>query len=145
MSISVLLADDHRIVRQSLKALLECHEFRIVGEAPDGYEAIRQAEESCPDVAVIDIGMPTLNGLDAARRIRKVCPRTKIVLLTMYTESHYVLEALQSGVNGYVVKSQAVDDLIQAIHEALKGRVYLSPSISRTIVDAYLAGTQATP
>jgi DNA-binding NarL/FixJ family response regulator len=134
----ILLADDHLIVRQGLRALLEREGFSVVAEVADGQEAIRSARERCPDVAVLDFGMPLLNGLGAAREILQACPRAKAILLTMHTEDHYVLEALQAGVKGYVVKTQAAADLVRAIHEVLRGMMYLSPGVSQAVVEAYL-------
>ena len=142
MPTRILLADDHQIVRQGLKALLEREGFAVVAEVADGQEAIRSARERCPDVAVLDFGMPLLNGLGAAREILQACPRAKAILLTMHTEDHYVLEALQAGVKGYVVKTQASADLIRAIHEVLRGMMYLSPGVSQAVVEAYLAKSE---
>jgi len=141
----ILLADDHQIVRQGLKALLEREGFAVVAEVADGQEAIRAARERCPDVAVLDFGMPLLNGLGAAQQILHACPRAKAILLTMHTEDHYVLEALQAGVKGYVVKTQASADLIRAIHEVLRGMMYLSPGVSQAVVAAYLAKSELPP
>jgi len=100
---------------------------------------VRAARERCPDVAVLDFSMPLLNGRDAAREILQVCPRAKAILLTMHTEDHYVLEALQIGVKGYVVKSQASGDLVRAINEVQRGMTYLSPGVSQTVVQAFLS------
>jgi len=138
----ILLADDHAIVRQGLKALLEREGFTVVAEADDGQAAVRHARERCPDVAVLDFSMPLLNGLDAAVEIIRACPRAKAILLTMHTDDHYVLSALQAGVKGYVVKTQASSDLVRAIHEVLRGKMYLSPSISQVVVQAYLAKSE---
>jgi len=135
----ILLADDHVIVRQGLKALLEREGFTVIAEAEDGQAAVRAARERCPDVAVLDFSMPLLNGRDAAREILQVCPRAKAILLTMHTEDHYVLEALQIGVKGYVVKSQASGDLVRAINEVQRGMTYLSPGVSQTVVQAFLS------
>ena len=135
----ILLADDHAIVRQGLKALLEREGFTVIAEAEDGQAAVRAARERCPDVAVLDFSMPLLNGRDAAREILQVCPRAKAILLTMHTEDHYVLEALQIGVKGYVVKSQASGDLVRAINEVQRGMTYLSPGVSETVVQAFLS------
>ena len=137
MPIQVLLADDHQIVRQGLRAMLEHEGYKVVGEASDGREAIRMAETTHPDVAILDLAMPALNGLDAAREILRGSPRTKAILLTMHTEDPYVLEALRAGVSGYVLKTQAALDLIQAIREVTRGAIYLSPGVSKTVVDAY--------
>jgi two-component system response regulator NreC len=101
MSIKILLADDHNLVRQGLRSLLEQKGFTIAGEASDGQEAVRLARELRPDVAVLDIGMRPVNGIDAAREILRDLPKIKVILLTMYTDESYVLEALQAGVTGY--------------------------------------------
>jgi DNA-binding NarL/FixJ family response regulator len=138
----ILLADDHVIVRQGLKALLEREGFAVVAEAEDGQAAVRQARERCPDVAVLDFSMPLLNGLDAAVEIIRACPRARAILLTMHTDDHYVLSALQAGIKGYVVKTQASSDLVRAIHEVLRGMMYLSPGVSEAVVQAYLAKSE---
>jgi len=141
MPTRILLADDHVIVRQGLRALLERAGLEVVGEAADGHEAVRLAGDLHPDVAILDFAMPRLNGLDAAKEVRRRSSATRTILLTMHTEDHYVLEALQAGVSGYVVKTQAAADLVQAIHEVSRKAMYLSPVVSRTIVDAYLGKT----
>lgn len=141
MPTRVLLADDHALIRQGIRALLETQGFQIVCEAADGQETIRSVEKTQPDVAIIDISMPILNGMDAARELQKSAPKTKIILLTQHDEDQYVTESLRAGVSGYVLKSQAANDLVHAIQEVRRGSVYLSPSISRTVVDAYLSKT----
>lgn len=137
MPIQLILADDHQIVRQGLKALLEREGLKVVGEASDGRDAVQLAQSLHPDVAVLDFAMPFLNGLDAAKQILQSSPRTRTILLSMYNEERYVLEALRGGVKGYVLKTQAAADLTQAIHEVTKGGVYLSPGICQTVVEAY--------
>jgi len=141
MPTRILLADDHQILRQGLKAILEREEFKVVGEASDGLEAVRCAQESHPDVAVLDLAMPLLNGIGAAREILHQNPKTKAVLLTMHTEEQYVLEALRAGIRGYVLKTRASGELVQAIRDVTKGLVYLSSGISQTVVDAFLHKT----
>ena len=141
MTIRVVLADDHQLVRQGLKALLEREGFQVAGEASDGQEALRLVPNVCPDVAIFDISMPILNGLDAARELKKSAPRTKTVLLTQHDEDQYVTEALRAGVRGYVLKNQAATDLVHAIQQVCRGEIYLSPSISRTVVEAFLSKT----
>jgi two-component system, NarL family, response regulator NreC len=141
MTIRVVLADDHQLVRQSLKALLEREGFQVAGEASDGREALRLVPNVGPDVAILDISMPILNGLDAARELKKSSPKTKTILLTQHDEDQYVTEALRAGVRGYVLKNQAATDLVHAIQQVCRGEIYLSPSISRTVVEAFLSKT----
>jgi two-component system response regulator NreC len=142
MPIRLLLADDHALIRQGLKTLLEKQGYQVVGEASDGQEAIRAVEKTQPDVAIIDISMPVLNGVDAAREMKRAAPKTKVILLTQHDEGQYVTESLRAGVKGYVLKRQVAEDLVHAIKEVCRGSVYLSPSISRAVVDAYLSNTQ---
>jgi two-component system response regulator NreC len=124
---------------------LEQAGMAVIGEASDGQEALHIAHAQHPDVAVLDIGMPYLNGLETARRLRETLPQTKIVLLTMHTEDPYVLEAVQAGAVGYVLKTQAALDLVQAIRDVLQGEIYLSPKVSRTVVTAYLTRSDLPP
>jgi two-component system, NarL family, response regulator NreC len=145
MPIRIILADDHLIVRQGLRSILEQEAYTVLGEAGDGREAVRLAQELCPDVAVLDLAMPLLNGLDAAREIARASPLTKTILLTMHTEDPYVIEALRAGVKGYLLKTQAAQDLVQAVREVSRGAMYLSPGISRTVVEAYLAKSDLPP
>lgn len=137
----ILLADDHTMFRESLKALLEREGLEVLAEASDGREAVRLARRLKPDLAVLDLGMQLLNGIGAAKEIGRQCPQTLTILLTMYEEEAYVLEALQVGVRGYVLKAQAAGDLVRAIHDVSHGAIYLSPGISRAVVDAYLNKT----
>jgi len=139
MPTRVMLADDHALIRQGLKTLLETHGFQVVGEASNGQEALRSAEMTHPDVAILDINMPVLNGVDAARELKKSSLNTRVILLTQHDEDQYVTEALRVGVKGYVLKNQIADDLVHAIREVCRGSVYLSPSISRAVVGAYLS------
>lgn len=141
MTTRLLLADDHTLVRQGLKAFLERQGFQVVCEAANGQEAVQMAMKEQPDVALIDISMPLLNGVDAARELKKSVPKTKVLLLTKHEEDQYVTEALRAGVSGYVLKSQVATDLVHAIQEVRRGSVYLSPSISRAVVGAYLSKT----
>ena len=142
MPIRVVLADDHALVREGLKALLEREGFQVVGEASDGQEAVRVVPSLRPDVAILDISMSILNGVDAARELQKVSPKTKIILLTRHDEDQYVTESLRAGVKGYVLKSQAATDLVHAIQQVCHGAIYLSPIISRAVVEAYLSKTE---
>ena len=137
MPIRVMVADDHPVVRQGLKFLLAREGFSVVAEAVDGRDALRQAEEARPEVAVLDLAMPHLNGLDAAREIMKISPGTRTIILTQHTEEPYILEALRAGVHGYLLKSQAMPEVIQAIRDVHRGKLYLSPAISDVVVGAY--------
>lgn len=135
----ILLADDHVIFRQGIRTLLERFGFEIVAEADDGREAIRLAREVSPDVAILDLAMPQLSGSEAAQEIAQFSPKTRAILLTMYSEEQYVAKALQVGITGYVLKTQSSADLLQAIRDVMAGGIYLSPGISQAIVSAYLA------
>lgn len=138
MPVRLLVAEDHQVVRQGLKAILQQEGFEVIAEAADGREAVRLCHERPPDVAVLDISMPLLNGIDAAREIVRENPRTKAVLLTQHTEDYFVLDGLRAGVTGYVLKQKAAAELVTAIREVCHGGVYLSPGISQTVVKAYL-------
>jgi len=137
MPTRIVLADDHVLVRQGLKSLLEREHFQVMAEASDGQEAVRLIETHHPDIAILDISMPTLNGIDAARSLVRSAPKTKIILLTQHEEEQYIHEALEAGVKGYVLKSQVANDLIQAIRQVCRGEFYLSPGISRAVMEAY--------
>jgi len=138
----VLLAEDHQIVRQGLRSLLEKAGHEVVGEASDGQEAVKLARTLFPEISVLDIAMPRLNVLDTAREIRSLSPKTKTILLTAYTDKAYIMEAIKVGAKGYVVKTEAADDLIRAIREISRGEIYLSPSIANSFVGAYLDDSQ---
>ncbi|MGH9738728.1 MAG: response regulator [Candidatus Acidiferrales bacterium] len=137
MRIRVGLAEDHALVRESLKSLLEHEGFEIVAEAAEGQEAVRQAELQHPDIMVMDIAMPVLNGLEAARAISHAFPKVKTILLTQHDAEPYLSQALDAGVKGYVLKSQAARDLVEAMRRVSAGEVYLSPGISRSLMEAY--------
>ena len=145
MPVHIVLADDHVLVRQGLRSLLEGAGFEVIGEAGDGQEAIRLVEKLHPAVAVLDIAMPTLNGIDAAREISRLSPRTKTILLTMLTEDQYVLESLRAGVKGYVLKSNSSEELVRAIRDACDDKVYLTPAAATAVVQAYVAMSSASP
>lgn len=137
MPIRVVLADDHVLVRQGIKSLLEREGMQVLAEASDGQEAVRQVEKLNPDVAIMDISMLVLNGMDAARTVSRSCPKTKSILLTQHNEDEYVSEALHAGVKGYVLKSQVANDLVLAVRQVLRGDVYLSPGIASAVIAAY--------
>ncbi len=136
MPLHILLADDHVVVRQWLRDLLERAGFEVVGEAGDGQEAIELAEGSHPDVAVLDVAMPFVNGIDAVRGISKVSPRTKTILLTMYAQDGNVLAGLRAGVCGVIVKDRASHELLQAIQTVCKGGTYISCGASNAVLES---------
>lgn len=142
MAVRILLADDHTIIRQGLKLMLEAEGFQVIGEASNGYEAISLFQSLRPEVAILDISMPLLNGLDAAREILKADSQSKIILLTVHTQDRYVLQSLRVGIAGYLLKDNAADELVQAIKTVCRGDMYLTPCVSRTVVQAFLSHGQ---
>lgn len=139
----LILVDDHAMFRQSLRKLLEDQGFSIIGEASDGREAVHLARTLDPDIAILDVSMPLLNGIDAAHEIHRLAPRTQVILLTMYREEAYILEALRAGIRGYVLKDQAASDLVAAVGDVMRGSIYLSPGISEAVVKAYKSKSNA--
>lgn len=143
--VRIILADDHTIVRQGLARLLEDHpDLKVVGEAINGQIAIEKACKLKPDIIIMDIAMPRMNGIEAAKRIRKQVPETKIIILSMYSHEHYIHELLECGVSGYLLKDSGGRDIIKAIRAALKNETFLSPSISKKVVEAYLSPTKSS-
>ena len=135
----IVLADDHTVMRGGLRLLLEREPgFGVVGEASNGREAIQLAEEHSPDVVVMDVAMPTLNGIEAAARIATVRPRTAIVILSMHSDESYVLRALKAGARGYLLKDSAEADLIQAVRAVSDGKAFFSPAIGKLLVEDYV-------
>lgn len=143
MAIRVVLADDHLIVRQGLRLLLEKEQIAVLGEAADGLEAVRLIQELLPDIAVLDLEMPRLDGLGVLRETPRVSPKTRAIILTRHMEEPYAVEALRAGARGYVLKTQAGMDLVAAVQHVHNGEVYLSPKISKAVVEAYLARATA--
>jgi DNA-binding NarL/FixJ family response regulator len=136
---TIVLADDHRIVRQGLQALLSAEaDFKVVGEAGDGREALEQVRRLAPDVLVLDLMMPGLNGLEVARQLHKQTPKVGVVVLSMHDDEGFVLEALANGVSAYVLKDSNSSDLIQAVREVAAGRRYLSAPLSDRVIETYL-------
>ncbi len=136
MSIKVFLADDHKMFRDGLKAQLDnVEEMVVVGEASDGREAIKMLEELKPDVAVLDVAMPMLNGIEATRNFLKAVPDLKIVMLSMLADQMYVVEALKAGASGYLLKEESFDQLLEAINIVLSGKVFLSKSIEEVMME----------
>lgn len=134
--IKVFLADDHTVVRQGLRALLAAEEdIEIVGEAENGRQAVQMVRRLCPDVAVMDIAMPVLNGLEATRQITRWVPETKVLILSSYSDDEYVQQLTEAGAAGYLVKQSAANDLLKAIREAHRGNAFFSPAIAKRLRD----------
>src|SRR5207244_178136 len=130
-AVSVFLVDDHEVVRQGVRAALEANlPFKVIGEAADGLEAVRLVELLQPDILVLDLSMPGLNGLDALRIIRQRSPRTRVVMLSMYAAEPFVSEALRCGAAAYVLKGAAISELVTAVQTVAAGRQYLSSPLS---------------
>jgi DNA-binding NarL/FixJ family response regulator len=143
---TIVVADDHKIVREGIRKLLETREdFKVVGEASDGEEAVQMVLDKQPDVALMDIWMPRLSGIDATRRIGKRGLDTKVLVLSMHESRTYVEEVLRAGAAGYIVKNAASSDLLQAIDAVCSGASYLSPSITQQVVDAIARPGDAAP
>jgi len=137
LTIRLVLADDHVLVRQGLRKLLESAGFIVAGEAADGREAVRLVHRENPDIAVMDIGMPQFNGLNAALELAQTHPQVRLIVLTQHDAPQYVAEALRCGVKGYVLKNQAARDLVRAIEGVSRGEVYLSPGVASAVAEAY--------
>ena len=144
-AIKILVADDHEIVRQGLRALLEAQPgWQVVAEAVDGRDAVDKAKRMHPDVVVLDVSMPNLNGLEATRQIRRALPRTEVLVLTMHDSEQLVREVLEAGARGYVLKSDAGRELVTAVESVRKSKPYFTSRVSEIVLDGYLhAG--ATP
>ena len=140
MTQRLLLADDHVLVREGLRTLLERHGLTVIGEAEDGRQAVRLARKLKATIVIMDISMPVLNGIDATREMARWCEDARSILLTQHDEEQYVAEALRAGVRGYVLKRQAATDLVTAIDEVARGKVYLSPGIHAVVADAVAQG-----
>ena len=142
MKIKVLLADDHVMMRGGLRMLLEQHtELAVVGEAEDGRETVRLAKKLSPDVVVMDIAMPDMNGIEATRQIIAERAGIKVIALSMHSDRHFVSEMLKAGATAYLLKQCAVDELLAAIKTVLKNQTYLSPCISGVVVDHFVRNT----
>jgi DNA-binding NarL/FixJ family response regulator len=135
----ILIADDHGIVRTGLKLLLErIGDMEVVGEAADGREAVRLATELRPDIVIMDIGMPLLNGLDAAARIIRQQERIGVIMLSMHTDESYIIRALDAGARGYLLKDNADDDIERAIRSVAAGRPFFSPAVAHSLLEDYV-------
>ena len=139
MSTRVLLADDHGVVRKGLRFVLERQpEMEVVGEAADGRDAVRLAETTNPDVVIMDVGMPLLNGIEATVQMVKRNPSLAVIILSMHSDEHYLLSALNAGAKGYLLKGSAEEDLVRAIHSVCRGTPFFSPEITKTMLEDYM-------
>lgn len=142
-TIRILLADDHTVVRKGLRLLLESHSgFCVIADAPDGRQAVALAEQYTPDVVVMDVAMPILNGIEAARQISAKLPETAIVFLSMHSDEGYVLKALKAGARAYLLKDSAEHDLVSAVIAVSEGKAFFSPAISKMLVEDYMRQMQ---
>lgn len=146
MAVTIAMADDHPLVRRGLRAALESEaDFHLLGEAADGLEAAELVERLKPDVLVLDLMMPGLNGLEVLRQVGQRSPRTRVIVLSMHASEAYVLEALKNGAAAYILKDSSVDDLVQAVREVGSGRRYLSGNLSDRAIEAYVEKAQVGP
>jgi DNA-binding NarL/FixJ family response regulator len=137
----IFIAEDHTILRDGLRAILTFQpDFEVIGEAEDGREAVRGVEHSKPDMVILDLSMPKMNGLEAIKDIKKISPKTKILVLTIHDGDEYVLPVLKAGADGYMLKYDTQADLITAIKSILSGKQYLSPGVSKQVIKGYLEG-----
>jgi len=138
-AVRILVADDHGVVRKGLRLILERHEgFEVVGEAAEGREAAKLAEELSPNIVIMDVGMPQLNGIDATAQITHRNPRVSVIILSMHSDEGYIVRALSAGAKGYLLKESAEEDLIQAVRVVAQGRPFFSPKITQTLLDDYV-------
>ena len=144
MSITVLLADDHAVLRDGLRLLLEAqHDIRVIADAANGRDAVRQVVKLCPDVVIMDIAMPELNGIEATRQIREVCPSAQVIILSIYSTSEHIFQALQAGACGYLLKESAGIEVVHAVRAVHAGQRYLSQKIADRVVDGYITQRKA--
>lgn len=144
--INVFLADDHAVVRDGMCALMDAEsDIQVVGTAGDGRQAVRQVENTQPDVVVMDIAMPELNGIEATRQISETCPAVKVIILSMHDSSEHIYQALKAGAKGYLLKDSAGKEVVSAIRAVSSGRRYLSDRIEETVIEGYVFHKDAAP
>jgi DNA-binding NarL/FixJ family response regulator len=134
----ILLADDHALVLEGFRRILEGH-YELVGTVGDGRALLEAAKTMQPDIVILDVSMPLLNGIDAAAQLKKICPKAKIIIVTMHADTDYVRSAFEAGASAYVLKRSAVDELEQAIRAVIEGHSYITPLITKELVDVFLA------
>ena len=139
MSISIFLAEDHRLVRDGFRILIETQpDLKVIGEAGTGHETVRQVVKLLPDIVLMDIGMPELNGIEATRQICEACPSTKVIILSMYSTSQHITRAFKAGARGYILKESAGEDMIKAVRTVYNDKIFLCGEISEIVVGQYL-------
>jgi DNA-binding NarL/FixJ family response regulator len=142
--IRVILADDHRMMREGIRALLDRHaNIEVVGEAKDGREAVLLTARLKPDVVVMDVSMPLLNGIEATRQIRRDCPETRVLILTVHENEEFVAQSLSAGAGGYIIKRAAADELVTAIDAVYRSEAYLHPAIAKAVIRDYVRWVEA--
>jgi DNA-binding NarL/FixJ family response regulator len=145
MTIKVFLADDHTVVRDGLRFMLEAQgDITVVGDAADGRQAVNQVQKLKPDVVIMDIAMPELNGIEATQQIRQTCPSTQVVILSVYSNAEHIFRALQAGARGYLLKESAGKEVVSAVRAVCVGRRYLCRKIAETMIDDYVRQRKAT-
>jgi len=146
MSITIFLAEDHRLVRDGFRILIETQpDLKVIGEAGTGHETVRQVVKLLPDIVLMDIGMPELNGIEATRQIYEACPSTKVIILSMYSTSQHIARAFKAGARGYILKESAGEDMIKGVRMVYNGKIFLCGEISEIVVGQYLLDqTEAT-
>lgn len=143
--ITIFLADDHTVVRDGLRVLLEAHpDLKVIGDAADGREAVRRVIKCRPDVAIMDINMPELNGIEATEQIRQNCPATQVIILSMYGTRKYIARALHAGARGYLLKASSGSEVVTAVRTVQAGHRYLSQEVSDQVIDDYVGRCQAS-
>jgi DNA-binding NarL/FixJ family response regulator len=136
--ITILLADDHAVVRDGLRSLLEAQpDLKVIGDAENGREAVRQAAQQCPEVAILDIAMPELNGIEALRQINTTCPDTNVIILSMHATTKHILQALRAGARGYLLKESAGIEVVEAVRSVHAGRRHLSQKVADKVIDEF--------
>ncbi len=144
--INVFLADDHMAIRDGMSALIEVEQdIQVVGTAGDGRQAVQQIKKIQPDIVVMDIAMPDLNGIDATRQISETCPAVKVIMLSMHDSSEHIYQALKAGAKGYLLKESAGKEVVTAIHAVNSGRRYLSERIQKMVIEGYISGQDVIP
>jgi RNA polymerase sigma factor (sigma-70 family) len=145
MTIKVFLADDHTVIRDGLRFMLEAQgDITVVGDAADGRQAVNQVQKLKPDVVIMDIAMPELNGIEATQQIRQTCPSTQVVILSVYSNAEHIFRALQAGARGYLLKESAGKEVVSAVRTVRVGRRYLSRKIAETMIDDYVHQREST-